>query len=89
MIDLCSSFKFHLESKFRIQLFSHFPKNGLESEGMVQEKNEFPYFGKFFPDSMHILNRPSNISKDSGAFQLHADTFFDFVTFVFKKICAI
>ena len=43
----------------------------------------------FYSDSKHILNSPSNISKDSGAFQLHADTLFVFITFDFKEVCAI
>ena len=39
-----------------------------------------------FSDSTRILTRSKNISKDSGAFQLHADTLFVFMTFVFKEI---
>ena len=31
----------------------------------------FVIFKTVFSDSRHILNRPSNISKDRGAFQLH------------------
>ena len=49
----------------------------------------FPIFETVFSDSTHILNCPSNMSKDSGAFQLHADTLFVLITFAFKKICAI
>ena len=51
---------------------------------MVQEMNEFPYFWNCFSDSTHILNWPTIISKDSGAFQLYADTLFVFMTFAVK-----
>ena len=49
MIDLCSSFKFNAPKQIWKSAFSHFTKNGLESEGMLREMHEFPYLlVKFF-----------------------------------------
>ena len=45
----------------------------------------FIFLKLFFSDSTLIVNWLSNISKDSGAFQLHADTLFVFIAFAFKE----
>ena len=44
-----------LQGEFGIQLFQTFEKNGLESEGMVQEMNVH-IFETVFSDSTHISN---------------------------------
>ena len=49
----------------------------------------FLIFETIFSDSKHILNCPSNMSKDGEASQLHADTLFVFIIFALKKIYAI
>ena len=49
----------------------------------------FDIFGTVFSAGRHTLNRPSNISKDSRVFQLHADALLVFITFAFRKLCAL